>query len=154
LNISLNTVQENVKFSPLKYFKKRLFYVVLELVRIFPFFFIFRYLKKHEGYNSTAKQNDIALLYLTTDVTLNSFIQTACLPPYSSVYYPGLNMDVFAVGWGLLASTDSTTPNILYNVKLKTHTQSQCPYSIFNNFGMICAGKYNYLIFIFIHLLK
>ena len=82
----------------------------------------------------------MALLYLSADVTLNSNIQTACLPTSSSTSYPGENIEVYAAGWGLLNSDDSTTPNLLYNVKLSTYAASLCPYPSFYDAGMICAG--------------
>ena len=86
-------------------------------------------------------QYDIALLYLTNEVTLNNYIQTACLPTSSSTSYPGVNLDVYAAGWGFLNNYDATTPNLLYNVKLSTYATSQCPYSGFDTAGMICAGR-------------
>jgi hypothetical protein len=45
--------------------------------------------------------NDIALLILDRDVTLNEKIQIACLPQSPSNTYPGNNMDAWIVGWGL-----------------------------------------------------
>jgi hypothetical protein len=96
--------------------------------------------KKHSSYSDTTLQNDIALLYLSADVTLNNYIQTACIPTSPSTSYPGENIDVYAAGWGLLSSADSTGPNLLYNVKLSTYAASLCPYSSFDSAGMICAG--------------
>ena len=100
------------------------------------------FIKKHLSFNATTRLNDIAMLYLTSDVALNSYIQPACLPPSSSSSYPGTNVDVFTAGWGYLNSDNATLPNLLYNVKLSTYPASQCPYSIFNDALMICAGKY------------
>ena len=45
--------------------------------------------------------NDIALLILDRDVTLNENIQIACIPNASSNTYPGTNVDGWIVGWGL-----------------------------------------------------
>jgi trypsin len=97
--------------------------------------------KKHASYSDTTFQNDIALLYLASDVTLNNYIQIACIPSTSSTSYPGINLDVYAAGWGLLSSSESTTPNLLYNVKLSTYSSAQCPYSGYYDDGMICAGN-------------
>ncbi len=98
---------------------------------------------KHKSYSDRTLQNDIALLYLESDVTLNNYIQIACLPSASSTSYPGANIVVYAAGWGLLNSSESTTPNILNNVKLSTYSSSKCPYSNFYDAGMICAGNKN-----------
>ena len=77
-------------------------------------------------------------------VTLNNFIQLACLPTIQSTTYPGAGLSVYAAGWGLLSSTAAAKPYLLYNVKLSTYAASQCPYSGFNSAGMICAGKKKY----------
>ena len=42
--------------------------------------------------------NDIALLILTDEVTLNDKIQIACLPPHLSTTYPSENTPVYAAG--------------------------------------------------------
>ena len=96
---------------------------------------------KHESWYDTTFRNDIALFYLSSDVTLNNYIQIACLPTSTSTSYPGVNLDVYAVGWGKLSSSDTITPNLLNNVKLSTYTASQCPYTTFYDAGMICAGN-------------
>ncbi len=82
------------------------------------------------------------MLYLDSDVTLTSNIQIACLPTSTSTSYPGVYEDVYAAGWGLLSSSHTTTPNLLYNVKLSTYYASQCPYPDFYDDGIICAGNY------------
>jgi hypothetical protein len=81
------------------------------------------------------------MLYLTRDVTLNNYIQPACLPSASSTSYPGTYVDVYTAGWGFLNSGDVTSPNVLYNVKLSTYTAAQCPFIIFDDVLLICAGK-------------
>jgi hypothetical protein len=58
-------------------------------------------LKKHEAYDEMSILNDIALLILDRDVTLNENIQIACIPNASSNTYPGTNVDGWIVGWGL-----------------------------------------------------
>ena len=83
--------------------------------------------KKHAGYSSSTYLNDIALIYLSSNVTLNNFIQIgislqilpfylqttktfwfnnylACLPTVTSSSYPGTNLNVYAAGWGTLSS--------------------------------------------------
>ena len=83
------------------------------------------------------------MLKLTTPVTLNNFIQLACLPTTQSTTYPAAGLSVYAVGWGLLSSSATSTPNLLYNVRLSTYAARQCPYSGFNSAGMSCAGEKN-----------
>ena len=46
--------------------------------------------------------NDIGLLILDQNVTLNEKIQIACIPQSSSNTYPGNNLDGWIVGWGLI----------------------------------------------------
>ena len=120
-------------------------YVVIFKLLLFTFIFTGRFpiFNKHESYDDKTLRNDIALFYLSTDVTLNNYIQIACLPTSTSTStsYPGVNLDVYAVGWGKLSSSDTTTPNLLNNVKLSTYTASQCPYTTFYDAGIICAGN-------------
>jgi hypothetical protein len=55
---------------------------------------------KHEAYDDDNLLNDIALLILDRDVTLNEKIQLACLPQSLSKTYPGNNVDGWIAGWG------------------------------------------------------
>jgi secreted trypsin-like serine protease len=102
--------------------------------------------KKHPSYSSTTLQNDIAMLYLSAAVTLNSYIQIACLPTTTSTSYPGVGVSVYAAGWGVTSTYATSYPNVLQNVKLTTYSASTCPYQYFFNSGMICAGLYSFLL--------
>jgi secreted trypsin-like serine protease len=92
------------------------------------------------SFNPTYLTNDIALLKLSSPVTLNNYIQIACLPTAQSTTYPGVGLSVYAAGWGLLSSSSATTPNQLYNVKLTTYPAANCPYQGYFDAGTICAG--------------
>ena len=80
--------------------------------------------------------NDIAMLYLTSDVTLNNWIQIACLPA-ASTSYPPMNSYVYGVGWATYNMLD-----LLYNAKLTVDNINYCTYdNSFNDTGMVCAGE-------------
>ena len=73
-------------------------------------------------------------------VTLNNFIQTACLP---GITYPknNINDNVYAAGWGLLNSDDFYTPDLLHNVKLSILGDKNCAYEDFSDASMLCVGN-------------
>ena len=54
----------------------------------------------HQSINDSDYLNDIGLLILDQDVTLNEKIQISCLRPSSSNTFPGINLDTYIVGWG------------------------------------------------------
>ena len=82
------------------------------------------------------------MLYLTSDVTLNTYIQIACLPA-ASTSYPTTSSYAYAVGWGVTTNGATTTPDVLYNEKLTTYPQGNCNYYNYYDAGMVCAGKLN-----------
>jgi trypsin len=96
----------------------------------------------HENYSSSDYSNDIALLFLPTNVTLNNYIQIACLPKESSNTYPGTNVSVYAAGWGTLSS-GGNQPDKLQNVKLTAYPASSCTKVNQLTNGQICAGLYS-----------
>lgn len=55
----------------------------------------------HQDYNSIDYQNDIALLKLAEEVTLNDYIQTVHLPSRSDVNKTYEYITVTSIGWGL-----------------------------------------------------
>ena len=81
------------------------------------------------------------MLYLTSDVTLNNYIQIACLPA-ASTSYPATYTSAYAVGWGVTVN-GGATPDVLYNEKLTTYPQGNCNYYNYYDAGMVCAGKPN-----------
>ncbi len=79
--------------------------------------------------------NDIALLILSENVTLNDKIQIACTPSLSSTNYPN-NLSInksIAVGWGTIQQGGPMS-NFLNNVDLTIYDSSKCSllYSNFN----------------------
>lgn len=77
-------------------------------------------------------------------MTLNNYIQLACLPSRSKSYYPSdVYIDSYAVGWGSLKENENIA-DILHNVKLKIYPFKEC-----NNITgldgddltQICAGE-------------
>ena len=91
------------------------------------------------------------MLYLTSDVTLNNYIQIACLPSATSSTFPGTNVFAYAAGWGLTSTYAITQPDLLNNVKLTVYPASNCAYTDFFDAGQICAGS---CILIRVHLKK
>ena len=77
---------------------------------------------------------------MTSDATLNEYIQIACLPSNLSSTYPDTSMPVYAAGWGLASSGASSTPDLLNNVKLTVYTSANCRYTYFSDAAQICAG--------------
>ena len=82
---------------------------------------------------------------MKNEVTLNKFIQIACLPSYSPSYPDnGTDLDAFAVGWGKSATNATVAPDLLNNVKLKIYNSSMCSQtgvSVTKNWAsQICAG--------------
>ncbi|XP_069044036.1 uncharacterized protein [Lepisosteus oculatus] len=96
----------------------------------------------HPHYNSQSRNNDIALLRLSSPVTFTSYIQPVCLADKSSSFYNGTNC--WVTGWGTTA--DGGNQN-LQDVQLPVIGNRQCgclndvalgANSITAN--MICAG--------------
>lgn len=79
------------------------------------------------------------------DVTLNKYIQVACLPQQTSSSYPSTNSSAWIVGWGL-TQEDGVVSRLLKNAKVTIYDGDQyClnynPYIDWNK--QICAGEYN-----------
>lgn len=90
--------------------------------------------------------NDIALIELDSEVTLNNYVQLGCVPDSSISNYPSsTGMDVWAAGWGSLTS-GRTGPDNLYNVKMTLYSSSSCSAvstSLTKDWTkQICAGQY------------
>ena len=111
---------------------------------------------KHESYNETTVLNDIAILKLAEEVTLNEYVQISCLPEVKSFPFVTNKNDLInetttmaiAVGWGLLNEYDDFPPMKMNNVKLIVYNESMCENVTVVEFSVstkICAG---YLIFV------
>ncbi len=59
------------------------------------------------------------------EVTLNKFIQIACLPPAKSSTYPGENVDGWIVGWGTIWFGGPTSAT-LKNAKVTIYPGKEC----------------------------
>lgn len=95
----------------------------------------------YPNYDGTQFVNDIALLILSTPVTLGAKVQLACLPAQSSTY-PSVGSSGYAVGWGVDNMSTKGLPQFLYNVKLPINDPSQCYVaSLSNSKSQICAGS-------------
>ncbi|XP_063058110.1 elastase-1-like [Engraulis encrasicolus] len=85
--------------------------------------------------------NDIALLQLSSSVTLNRYVTLATLPPANQVL--GHNYRCYISGWGL-TSTRGRLSNVLRYASLCTVSQSICRSSSWwgrsVNSNMVCAG--------------
>ena len=73
------------------------------------------------------------MLKLSSPVTLNNYIQIACLPPVQSTTYPGVGVTVYAVGF--------QNQKVTY-VKLTIYPAANCSYTSYFDAGMICSGEY------------
>uniref|UniRef100_A0A8C8DP14 Peptidase S1 domain-containing protein n=1 Tax=Oryzias sinensis TaxID=183150 RepID=A0A8C8DP14_9TELE len=88
----------------------------------------------HENYNSNTKDNDIALLQLSSPVTFNNYITPVCLPSTGSTFYSGVN--TWVTGWVFLPA-----PQTLQEVQVPIvgNRQCKCSYSSITD-NMVCAG--------------
>lgn len=94
----------------------------------------------HEKYDDENTLNDMALLILESEISLNDKIQTACLP-LPSIYFPPENTPVFAAGWGT-TSYGGSAPNLLNNIRLTVYPSKTCDDvgTIHDWNSQICAG--------------
>lgn len=101
---------------------------------------------KHASYDANTYLNDIALLILDSDITLNTYVKLACLPNASTTY-PPVNQNVWASGWGALSSGGSS-PDKLQNVKLTVYNSAMCsnvsPTNTKSWNDQICAGIFDF----------
>jgi hypothetical protein len=90
-------------------------------------------------------------MFLSSPVTLNNFVQTACLPQSQSSNIPSANLTGVAVGWGS-NSLGLPRPGYLSNVRVKIYSETACigfgydpvDYS-YNDSTQVCAGIYFFI---------
>lgn len=93
----------------------------------------------HEEYDSVNIVNDIALIYLATDVEINEYVSLISLPgDEESLYAEGAPVTVIGYGTTESGETSSTLKKLEYSVVSK----DECQRSYDNNLsdGMMCTG--------------
>ncbi|UJR15740.1 hypothetical protein I4U23_002675 [Adineta vaga] len=103
----------------------------------------------HPNYNSDTQMNDIALIRLSSPLTLtNSTIKPICIPSVDSATlaageWPPVGLYVVAVGWGTLWESGSL-PLYLQQVTVQTidYRASICSSVVRNSQTQLCAGVY------------
>ncbi|XP_065649075.1 trypsin isoform X2 [Hydra vulgaris] len=96
---------------------------------------------KHRGYNPQTLDNDIALIKLTKQCKVNSYVSTACLPTAEAA----AGSSCFISGWGKISHPGSMT-STLQHAKMNVVDRQTCeklnkktiPITITK--GMLCAG--------------
>ncbi|XP_060749067.1 transmembrane protease serine 9-like [Tachysurus vachellii] len=94
----------------------------------------------NQNYNDNTKDNDIALVQLSSSVTFNNYIQPVCLAASNSSFSAGTV--VWVTGWGTIASGVSLpSPQTLQEVQVPIVSNSNCAkaYSPITD-NMLCAG--------------
>ncbi|CAF1084003.1 unnamed protein product, partial [Didymodactylos carnosus] len=103
----------------------------------------------HEEYDPSQFLNDIAILKLSSSLDLtDSEVSKICLPNISSSYlslneYPPPDLDVVAIGWGVLFYHSVNMSNTLQQVALRTISKSNyyCNGTLYNPKYQFCAGN-------------
>ncbi|XP_037944773.1 trypsin alpha [Teleopsis dalmanni] len=96
--------------------------------------------KNHEGYNANTMVNDIAVIRLSSSLSLSSTIKTIGLATTA----PANGASAVVSGWGTLSSGSSSIPTTLQYVNVNIVSQSACASSTYG-YGssikstMICA---------------
>ncbi len=98
----------------------------------------------HEKYDINETLNDIALIFLEEEVTLNDRVQVACLPN-SEARNELTNTQAFIAGWGKTNEYDDDAAEILQNAQILIKDPSECKkyednYTL-NWKNQICAYK-------------
>ncbi|XP_022224743.2 trypsin alpha [Drosophila obscura] len=97
--------------------------------------------RNHEGYNANTMVNDIAVIRLSSSLSLSSNIKAIALASYN----PANGASAAVSGWGTQSSGSSSIPTTLQYVNVKIVSQSQCASSTYG-YGseirstMICAA--------------
>jgi len=93
----------------------------------------------HPSYDAGTERNDIALLKLSSPVTVSATVLPVCLPPPNPKY---TNQNAWVTGWGTTSSGGSS-PNTLREVQIKVLSNTACK-SAYSNAAitdsMLCAS--------------
>ncbi|XP_017150525.2 trypsin alpha-like [Drosophila miranda] len=98
--------------------------------------------KNHEGYNANTMVNDIAVIRLSSSLSLSSTIKTIGLASSA----PSNGAAASVSGWGTQSSGSSSIPTTLQYVNVNIVGQSQCASSSYSygsqiKSSMICAAS-------------
>ncbi len=85
-------------------------------------------------------------MFLSSPVTLNNYVQTACLPSSQSSTIPAANLTGVTVGWGT-NSLSGSRPGYLSNVRVEIYSEKECigfgydpQIFAYNTSYQVCAG--------------
>ena len=67
-------------------------------------------------------------MFLSSPVTPNNYVQTACLPPSQSSNIPAANLTGVTVGWGT-NSLNGSRPGYLSNVRVDIYSETEVMYT-------------------------
>ena len=94
-------------------------------------------------------------MFLSSPVTPNNYVQTACLPPSQSSNIPAANLTGVTVGWGT-NSLNGSRPGYLSNVRVDIYSETDCigfgynpaePANYaYNTSYQVCAGINFYIV--------
>ncbi|XP_064484452.1 uncharacterized protein LOC135397052 isoform X2 [Ornithodoros turicata] len=101
---------------------------------------------RHEAYNATTLENDIALLELQSNITYDPYVRPICLPPEelrnNSDFYHA-KKPAFVIGWGSNGTWNAMQK--LQQVKVTIHDETNCTRA-YNKYqladDMMCASGY------------
>uniref|UniRef100_A0A672SDN4 Zgc:123295 n=1 Tax=Sinocyclocheilus grahami TaxID=75366 RepID=A0A672SDN4_SINGR len=101
-----------------------------------------RQIINHPNYYNLSKDNDIALIELSSSVTFSDYIRPVCLAAAGSVF--GGGTESWVTGWGRL-QLKGEVPDILQEVMIPIVNNSACAnaYGARITSNMICAGLLN-----------
>lgn len=97
----------------------------------------------HQDYDTTTLINDIAIMRLSSPINMNDrTIALICLPTVENVEYPPTNINVVAIGWGVVSTDEKLPSNTLQQVTLKTMSPktTSCQRVIKNTAAQLCSG--------------
>merc|ERR1711953_452091 len=94
----------------------------------------------NSNWNQQTMDNDIAILKLSTPLTLGGDVQAICLP--SDNFAPAVGTPCWVSGWGTLQSGANSLPQQLQWVSVPVVSQASCNNAYSNGItaNMICAG--------------
>jgi len=92
----------------------------------------------HEQYNDVTNDNDVAIIRLASPMTLNNYVNIACLPGKE----PTVHESVMIAGWGT-TSYGGSPSNLLLQANVNIMNECRFVYSI-DPSKQICAGTSDY----------